>query len=41
MGIKRYFAKSDNTITNASAGGSPSAVTVGDVTLYVEVTFDS
>ena len=30
-----------SNITAVSNGGSPSAVSVGDVTLYVEITFDS
>ena len=45
IGVDTFSAgdviQANNTITNVTAGGAASAVTVGDVTLYVEVTFDS
>ena len=45
IGVDTFSAgaviQANSTITNASAGGAASAVTVGDVTLYVEITFDS
>jgi len=45
IGVDTFSAgaviQANNIITNVSAGGASSAVTVGDVTLYVEITFDS